>query len=227
MRNPTSVVELRRLLRERLPQARLGLPEPRSTPVVPTGVPALDGALGGGIPQGGLTELVGTGPGSGSVQVLHAIVRRAAADGRFVALVDGADSLDVDALEPDELARLLWVRCRDAAEALKATDLILRDRNFPLVLLDLKANPAFQLRRVSASVWHRFGRLLSHHGSALLVVTPSSMTGAALARVRVAAGLGLDALDAGPAAALASVRFEVLRAVEAVDGAESDAKQAG
>jgi hypothetical protein len=214
MRNPDSIVELRRLLRERLPQARFGLPEPRSTPVVPTGVPGLDGALGGGIPQGGLTELVGAGPGSGSTQVLHAMVRRAAADGRFVALVDGADTLDVDALEPDELARLLWVRCRDAAEALKATDLILRDRNFPLVVLDLKANPGIQLRKVSASVWHRFGRLLSHHGSALLVITPSTMTGASLARVRVASGLGLDALDAGPAASLDSLRFEVLRATE-------------
>ena len=68
MRNSTSVVELRKLLRDRLPQVRLGLPEPRPTPVLATGVPALDAALGGGLPQGGLTELVGTGHGSGSVQ---------------------------------------------------------------------------------------------------------------------------------------------------------------
>ncbi len=227
MRNSTSVVELRKLLRDRLPQVRLGLPEPRPTPVVATGVPALDRALGGGLPQGGLTELVGTGHGSGSVQALHSVVRRAAAEGRFVALVDGADSLDVDALEPEELARLLWVRCRDAAEALKATDLILRDRNFPLVVLDLKANPAFELRRISAGVWHRFGRLLEHHGSTLLVITPSAMTGAALARVRVTAGLGLDASAGGPAAALESLRFEVLRAVEMPAAEGLDARNAG
>lgn len=227
MSQPTSVIELRRLLRERLPHVRLGLAEPAPVPTVPTGLAPLDASLRGGLPQGGLTELVGDGPGSGSAQVVHAVVRRAAADGRFVALVDGADSLDVDALEPSELARLLWVRCRDASEALKASDLLLRDRNFPLVVLDLKANPASQLRRIPSSVWHRFSRLLGHHGTSLLVVTPWAMTGSAVARVRVAARLGLEAVEAGPAAASDILRFEVLRGMESVRGASDVAGQAG
>ena len=104
---------------------------------------------------------------------------------------------------------------------------MLRDRNFPLVVLDLKANPVLQLRKISASTWHRFGRLLEHHGTTLLVVTPLPLTGAALARVRGASGLGLGAVDDGPAAASGGLRFEVLRAVEAAGDAGATASQTG
>ena len=48
---------------------------------------------------------------------------------------------------------MLWVRCAAREEALKATDLLLRDRNFPLVVLDLKLNPIKQLRKIPTSTW--------------------------------------------------------------------------
>ena len=49
------------------------------------------------------------------------------------------------------LSRLLWVRCRGAAEAMKAADLILRDGNLPLVLLDLAGNPPAQFWDIPAT----------------------------------------------------------------------------
>src|SRR5262245_23197830 len=107
----TSIVDLRRVLSGRFPgaHARRG-PLPANAPIS-TGVAALDAILGGGLPKGRFTELVGDGPGSGSAQVLHALLRRVSRDGQFLALVDGADSFDVDAERPETLARLLWVRC--------------------------------------------------------------------------------------------------------------------
>lgn len=64
--------------------------------------------------EGSITELVGEGNGSGSAQVLHAVLHAVAQSGRFTALVDGADSFDVDAAMPEVLARMLWVRCAGA-----------------------------------------------------------------------------------------------------------------
>jgi multidrug efflux pump subunit AcrA (membrane-fusion protein) len=76
-------------------------------------------------------------------------------------------SVNADAAEAADLSRLLWVRCRQASEALQAADILLRDRNFPLVVLDLKLNPSTQLRRIPGTVWHRFGRLLEQQRTAL------------------------------------------------------------
>ena len=206
-----NVIQLRELLRERVPGARLGMPVKRRGQLLPTGVTALDQVLGGGLVPGDLTELVGTGPGSGSAQVLHALLRKLAADGRFLTLIDAADSFDVDAEDPDVLARLLWVRCQKAEEALKAADLVLRDRNLPVVAIDLKLNPIAQLRRVSASVWHRFSRLAEQHGTTVLVITPFAMVGGAAARVEVAAGLDPESEIEGPGMILARLQFQLLR----------------
>ncbi len=207
----TNVIQLRELLRERVPHARLGLPVKRRGQALPTGVASLDQLLGGGLAGGDLTELVGTGAGSGSAQILHAFLRRLATDGRFLALIDGADSFDVDAEDPDVLARMLWVRCHSADEALKAADLVLRDRNLPVVVIDLKFNPLTELRRVSASVWHRFSRLAEQHGTTVLVITPFAMVGGAAARVEVAARLDPQAHADGPEAILGRLQFQLLR----------------
>jgi len=204
---------LEELLRTRVPNVRLGIHGRPRNPVVPTGVAPLDALLGGGLAGGDLTELVGDGPVSGSAQVLHAFLRSLARAGRFMALIDGADSLDIDAEEPAVLSRLLWVRCRTAAEALKAADLVLRDRNLPVVVIDLKLNPVAQLRRISGSVWHRFSRLAEHQGSTVLVITPLALVGGAAARVSVSLARPSGAIEAtvGPEAALNGLRFALLR----------------
>jgi hypothetical protein len=206
----SNIVDLRRLLAERFPAARM-------RPLIAlethsTGVPALDNLLGGGLPKGELTELVAAGAGSGSVQMLHALLRQVAEAGNFLALVDGADSFDVDAAESFALKRLLWVRCHRADEAMKAADLLLRDRNLPLVVLDLKFNRDAELRRISSSAWFRFSRLAEHNGTTLLVITPRQLVGAAGCRVRIESRLGVEALVSGPTGTLARLRFELLRA---------------
>ena len=147
--------------------------------------------------------------------MIHAALRQTAADGQFLALVDGADSFDASAVEPDVLAHLLWVRCAQADEALKATDLLLRDRNCPLLILDLKLNPPAQLRKISASAWYRYARLLEQNGTTALVITPFQFVSGAACRVRVESRLGLHTLAAPPAQALADLRFTLLRSAAA------------
>lgn len=218
MATPANLVDLRRLLAERFPGAHAARPAAGAGPGseaeagLSSGVPSLDLLLGGGWPRGTVTELVGDGPGSGSAQVLHATLEQAAAGGRFLALVDGADSFDVDAPTPEALSRLLWVRCHSAEEALKAADLVLRDRNLPLAILDLKLNPVAQLRKIPSSVWHRFSRIAGHQGTTLLVITPFAMVGGVTIRVRARAGLDLDALALTREERLDRLAFELLRA---------------
>ena len=210
----TSLVSLRRVLSERFPKAHSGRRRLVASPVLATGIPALDHLLGGGWPKGKLAELVGIGAGSGSVQVTHALLHCIAASGQFLALVDGMDSFDVDAVDAGVLARLLWVRCTRADEALKAADILLRDRNFPFLVVDLKLNPVAQLRKIQSSVWHRFRRLQEQNGTTLLVITPTQLVGGAHCRVRVESKLGMEAMTRPPAELLASLQFELLRADE-------------
>jgi hypothetical protein len=212
---PAKIIKLRQLLAERFPQANRNAQTAPAVAVHPTGVGELDALLGGGLPRGELNELVGVGPGSGSAQVIHRLLHQTAADGQFLALVDGTDSFDVDAVEPEVLARLLWVRCQNADEALKAMDLLLRDRNFPLVVLDLKLNPAAQLRKISSATWFRLSRLLEQNATAVLVVTPHPLVGHATWRVRVESGLGVEALAQPPRDR--QLHFHLLRAAMAAD----------
>jgi len=95
----TKIIELRQFLAERLPQARLGMAPERMVPAaLPTGIESIDQGLGGGLPQGAFTELVAPGEGSGSAQFIHSLLRHTASAGRFLTLVDGADSLTQDGI---------------------------------------------------------------------------------------------------------------------------------
>ena len=77
------------------------------------------------------------------------------------------------------LRHLLWVRCRHATEAVKAADLLLRDGNFPLVVLDLVLNPAEELRKIPSASWYRLQRLVEPAPTAFLVLTRRSMISSA------------------------------------------------
>jgi len=211
----TDLVQLRDLLKQRFPRARLSMGPSSNFETRPTSLAALDRLLGGGWPRGELTELVATEAGSGSAQMLHAMIRATAAGGEFMALVDGADSFDVGSVDAEVLSRLLWVRCVKASEALQAADLLLRDRNFPFVVLDLKMNPVTQLRSISTSVWHRFRRLIEHHDTTVLVMTPFQLVSSAACRVRLEGALDLTALAQESAEIMAKLCFEVTKSTNA------------
>lgn len=138
----------------------------------PTGVAALDAALGGGLRRGHLSEIVGP-RSSGRTTVLCRACAAAADRGELTALIDTCDRFDPAsaAAEGVDLSTLLWVReTGDLGRALKAVNLVLQAGGFGLVALDLADVPARALRQVPYTTWIRLGRVIEGSQTAAVLV---------------------------------------------------------
>lgn len=169
------LADLRRMLAEKFPAT-----EQKPGGILRTGLAGVD-AVEGGLRRAALTEFSGTS-GAGAL-FLHAMLRALCREHCFAALVDAARTFEPEACPPSTLGRLLVVLCADAMQAVKAADLLLRDGNLSLVLLDLQAVPPAQLRRIPANTWHRFQRLAEQTTAAVVVLTPHPMVEAAHVRI--------------------------------------------
>jgi hypothetical protein len=204
-----NVIQLHRMLAEKFPGARLRLEERPAPATISTGVAQIDEPCHGGLPKGALTEIVSGEDSSGSATLARQLISSAAAKNQIVTLIDGADSLEVTQIPENILTRLLWVRCRCAADALKAVDLVLRDRNLPLVLLDLKMNPPAQLQKIPATTWYRLQRLVEESGTACAVFTPRPMLSPARMRITLCSRFTLEKLESKTNNLLAELKIEV------------------
>jgi hypothetical protein len=116
----TSAAQLRAAiessLARRIPSALT--PPPRLVrPVAATGINALDALLGGGLPIGAISEIVGP-ECSGRTGLTLGFVARLTQQGKVCAWVDVSDSLHPEsaAAAGVDLDRLLWVRCGDSTQ---------------------------------------------------------------------------------------------------------------
>ena len=139
----SAIAALRRQLAETL--APVPVRGPGAPASVPTGLATLDRALGGGLPRGRVTEIVGA-PGSGTTSLVRHLVAGALRQGLAVAYVDATRTLaprdwafhgrggdDVAASARDSL----WmVRPADPARGAWCADVLLRSGAFALVVLD-------------------------------------------------------------------------------------------
>jgi hypothetical protein len=203
----SKILDLRQLLAERFPQE--SLPQSRR---LRTGLRNFDAPLDGGLTKGAITELTSAPANAGSATLIAALLDRACRDRSFLALIDGRDSFDPQSIGGEALRHLLWIRCRKASEAIQAADLLLRDGNFPLVILDLVLNPVAELRRIPASNWYRLQRLVEPAPTAFLVVTPRSMISSAQWKLAVQNHWTLPQLDWDAAALEAELKFHLQRA---------------
>jgi hypothetical protein len=160
------IIDLRNLLAERFPH-----PSVATAKRLITGLRFVDQSIGGGLPRGAITELISQGTSAGSASLIQALIHCAYRDNYFLALIDGRDSFDPCGLANPWLQRLLWVRCSKASEAVKAADLLLRDGNFPLVIVDLVLNAPEELRKIPQTNWYRLQRLVEVQPMACLVLT--------------------------------------------------------
>ena len=103
-------------------------------PAWPTGVASLDAALGGGLPRGRITEVVGA-LGAGRATLLRGVIRRVLDGGGWVAWIDARRTA-----APGSWAgigkRLVMVRPLDARRGAWCADQLLRSGVFALVVLD-------------------------------------------------------------------------------------------
>lgn len=175
----SSLPALRQLLRERFPAVVHG----RATPL-PTGCPAIDD-IAGGLPRPALTELVCSTPSCGSQLLVGQLLTVTRAAALRVSLVDSHNAFDPCSWPASSLEHLVWVRARDAAEALVATDLLVRDANLALVILDLRQATTKELRRIPAANWHRLQRALEPTTLAALVMTPFVLVPSAQLRLEL------------------------------------------
>lgn len=107
----TARAELEALLRTRKLDRTVTRAEVVGQGMVPTGIPGLDEALGGGFPRGEMSE-VGGARSSGRATLLCAALAAVTAKGDLAALVDALDMFDVEsgAKAGIRLERLLWIR---------------------------------------------------------------------------------------------------------------------
>jgi hypothetical protein len=154
----------------------IAAPRPSLETLLPTAIPLLDQALGGGFPQGALVTLEGrAGRWSIAARLLAQVTGRALA-----AIVDDGG------LYPPSLARagarlelVLIVTARTPLHVARAVDILLRSRACRLVLMT-----APDLR---AAVWTRLAGL-AHRAGVLLI----AIAARASAPLAAAAGLRLD-----------------------------------
>ncbi len=141
---------------------------------VSAGIPEID-SLAGGLPRGGLTEICGP-PCSGRTSLLVAALASRTADAEACALIDGRDAFDPHSAELAgvELKRLLWVRCRNIDQALRATDLLLQGGGFGMVALDLGDIPPETVRYVPLNAWFRFRRAVEDTPTIFMVLEQES-----------------------------------------------------
>ena len=170
--SPESLAALRLLLAERFPQAA-----PRPAAVLPTGVAAIDEAGDGGLPLGGITEVVAPAPSSGGQLLISHLLAATRARRMRAALVDALDAFDPQSHEPSLLQHLVWVRCRTLDEAMHAADILVRDANLALVMVDLRGLAWRALRGVPATTWYRLQRALERTDMAMVVFTAENREG--------------------------------------------------
>jgi hypothetical protein len=68
------------------------------------------------------------------------------------------------------LERVLWVRCQNADQALRATDLLIQAGGFGLVVVDLSDVAPKVVRYVPLNAWFRFRRAVEDTPTILMVV---------------------------------------------------------
>ena len=135
--------------------------------------------------RGAITEVVASSASAGAGLLVSGLLQRESACRELTALVDGCDAFDPWSLTAAAMERVLWVRCREPNQAIRASDLLLRDGNIPLVILDVQMHSPRAVQGLPSSVWHRLRMLAEKSGVTLCAFTPARSVACARTRVRL------------------------------------------
>lgn len=177
-------------LRAKLAEAATAPPPAKET--TPTGIANLDSHTGG-LLRGTVTEFSGSLANGGLF--FSALLETCGRERWHMALIDAADQFEPTDWSGEELRRMLLIRCHDIRKALRAVDLLLRDGNLPLLVLDLQGVAAKQIRKIPPNVWHRFQRVIEESRVSLVVLTRTPMVEGARLRIETDGRNGLDSIQ--------------------------------
>jgi hypothetical protein len=178
---------------------------------VPTGVALIDESLDGGLPIGQLTELISSGTGSGGQLVLIELLATTRESRQRVALVDSTDGFAPEMVHADALRHLVWARPRDLDATFAAADILIRDGNYSVVVIDLRGINERALLTTPKSLWHRLQRAAESRPTAVLVQTTRGIVPAVPWRLALSCPLGLSAQRIPRAELLNQLTVEVVR----------------
>lgn len=206
MPKSATIAELRSLVAAWTPT-----PLSRSGDGIPTGVPAIDEALGGGLPRGRVTELVTASPSCGGELVFESLLARTRAARLRVALIDAGDGFAPCNYRPDLLRHIVWVRAQTLAKALQCADVLVRDGNYAVMVLDVRGVPTRVLRQQHSSAWHRLRLAAEQNAGAVLVESSVGFVPAVPWRLVLRTAAALGELRRPRAARIAALTAEVER----------------
>jgi hypothetical protein len=200
-------VQIEHSLERRFPAALT--PVPRNLrETAPTGIPAADQMLQGGLPVGAISEI--TGPvSSGRTSLALSFLAGRTHEDCVCAWVDASDTLDAESAAACgvRLNHLLWVRCRTALpirklknqsaskpwtqldQAVRATDLLLQAGGFAAIVLDLGNTAPRDASRIPLASWFRFRQAADRTRCSLLVLAQQPLAQSSSAVVLVCAPL--------------------------------------
>jgi hypothetical protein len=192
-----------------------------------TGIAEVDDLLGGGLPVGAITEVLGP-ESSGRTTLALSFLAQRTAQAQVCAWVDADDAFDPESAAANgvNLRQLLWVRCRKAAgqvrgkyetkpwtqldQALRAADLLLQAGGFAAIVLDLGDTAPEHARRIPLATWFRFRQAADRARTSFVVL---AQAGAQRSIVQSSAAVVLECATFSPVVAGGTVvrgfRFEV------------------
>jgi hypothetical protein len=163
--------------------------------VIPTGIAELDARLGGGIPRGHVSEVVGP-RSSGRLAILMSALAGATLRGEAVALIDPLDMFDPVSASASgiDFQRMLWVRGEPTSSArvslsceygtlqksldraVKALNIVLQAGGFGLVAVDLAEVATQTIKRLPYTTWLRLHRVIEGSETACVVIGSETVT---------------------------------------------------
>jgi hypothetical protein len=152
----------------------------------PTHIAEIDDLLGGGLPCHALTEIVSAQPSSGGSLLLNCLLESTQKRAGYVALVDTHDHFAPDMVSNERiLQHLYWVRCSSTEQTLRVGDILSSDRNFALLIIDLRQADIRTLAGIPANRWYRFQRAIRQHGGTSVALTAQPIIPAAATRLEL------------------------------------------
>jgi hypothetical protein len=138
-------------------------------------------------------------------------------------LIDGPNQFDPQSAASIHLQCLLWVRPTRPSDILQACDILIRDGNFPLVLLDLRSPIASTHSHIRPNEWYRLQRVCEHSRVAFVSFTTTSTIPCAHFRLQLTRHLPLSLLELPSTSALSLVQCDILKRRRWVDTEASEA----